>query len=403
MLSATWALPLVLIIRLIRPVFLLRIGRIHSERIGHFVSDVAEQLCRQKTRRNRTLDIFFFGEASNKHWELMARRSDLHVYGWWLNYLWRWNRFIPGGHVHEVKTSKTNSRDLEGLFTNHKNLCALPFTVDEVRRSQEWLISKGWKKSEPFVVLHVRDSEYLRKTRTDIDFSYHDYRNSDITNYRDAMEWLADQKVWVVRVGKIVSKQFISQNKMIIDYATSDERDDLLDIWLFANSSAIISTASGPDYLGGIYQVPTLFINALPLFDIASYFNMTWVPKHLVWKNNKKELNMREHLDYSFYSQQEYDQHGIEIMELDSIEIAAHVREFWERINGKLNEEPNDLANQDDFWGALKEYPRFSMNHGFIHPNARLGPLWLKDQDRSFLELRVEQDVQNPSEATSQR
>jgi putative glycosyltransferase (TIGR04372 family) len=122
-----------------------------------------------------------------------------------------------------------------------------------------------------------------------------------------AIDWLTDKYVWALRMGKLMSNQLVLEENRFIDYAHDVEKSDLLDIWLFANSTAIISTGTGLDYLGGIYRKPILFLNALPLLDLASYFDLTWVPKNLVWKKSGENLTLSESIENTYYTSEEYE------------------------------------------------------------------------------------------------
>ena len=60
----TWLVPatvLVLLMRLARPIVLIRIGRLTSQRIGHYAFDPEFYLCKRDAEpaENRTLDVFY--------------------------------------------------------------------------------------------------------------------------------------------------------------------------------------------------------------------------------------------------------------------------------------------------------------------------------------------------------
>ena len=46
------------------------------------------------------------------------------------------------------------------------------------------------------------------------------------------MEWLADQGVWVLRMGKIMERPIPTEHPRIVDYAFEPNKSDFLDIWL---------------------------------------------------------------------------------------------------------------------------------------------------------------------------
>jgi putative glycosyltransferase (TIGR04372 family) len=370
--------------RAIRPLVIIRICGIRSDRIGHFVADVAEHIGRENIKPARTLNYYFLkGPISNIQWELMVKRSSLRVLGDWLRYLDGWNRIIPGGGLHTMSSSLTDSRDLEGLF--HKFDCTIPFLPTESANCEAWLETKGWTKGEPFIVLLVRDSEYLKNNHSNYDWNYHSYRNSDFRTYLLAMEWLASHGVWVLRMGKSMALPLQSNSHKIVDYAFDSGKSDLLDIWLFSNSSGIISTASGLDQLGGIYRKPILFLNAMPLFDIASFFNMTWIPKRLRWRGTNQDLTLNEVLENSYYDSGQYIEKGIEIIDLSEQEILSSVIEFWQQEFLGRVPTSNEVELNKSFWQTFETSPAFRNNHGWRHPKAKISSNWLMSMGEEFL------------------
>ncbi len=365
-----------MLIRAIRPLIKIQICRIFSERIGHFTADVSEQICREKIRNPRTLSLFYFGDISNVQWEKMARRSSLKVVGSWLRYLDRWNQLIPGGSSHVMLSSETQSRDIEGLFNRLDG--SIPFLAEESAVAERYLKSKGWKLGEPFVCLLVRDSKFLEVYREPTSENYyHDYRDSEIETFIPAVEWLAEQGVWVLRMGKSMARPMKVNSNLMIDYAFDSEKSDLLDIWLFANCTGVISTSSGLDQLAMIYQKPQLYVNALPLGSLNSWTNMIWVPKNLRWRESGQDLTLSEYLDHSYYDQASYDAAGITIVSLDESEIKAAVQEFWWKICKVWPYTAENLDLQAKFWNILQRWPKFQEMHGAIDPRASIGNDWL--------------------------
>jgi len=374
---SAWAIPLVVVIRILRPIVVVRICRIFSDRIGHFVSDISEHLARSNFK-SKNLDFFYFGEIANEQWATMAKRTSLRIVGPWLKYVEQWNYVIPGGQIHILRSSLTESRDIENLFGRYD--ASIPFLTAENEKGLAWLESKGWKIGEPFVCLLVRDSAFLGKIFHEIDFRYHDYRDSEIDTYVPAMEWLASQGVWVLRMGKLMNKPIQSDSNRIIDYAFDPNKSDLLDIWLFANCTGVISTATGLDQLATIYRKPQLYLNALPLGCFHSWNEVIWVPKNLRWKETGKTLSLREHFENNFYTSLEYSTAGIEIVDLSVIEITAAVMEFWSKICECWVPVDDDINLQKYFWDALEGWHLNKKMHGFRHPKAVIGKAWLANQ-----------------------
>ena len=381
LINGMWAIPVVLLIRVLRPIVLFRMGTLESTRIGHFVTDGAEQLARYQQRPTNTFDWYWLGETCNSQWERMIRRS-LPVHAC-VKYLDRWNRVLPGGSDHERPSSYTFSRDIEGLFARFN--VEMPFLPTETVEALAWLRSKGWKDGEPFVCLLVRDDEYLANDRlhgdgTAASFdrrSYHSYRNSDIDTYLPAIRWLTGQGVWVIRMGKLMAKPLPTGMDLVVDYAFDHEKSDLLDIWLFANCTGCVSTATGLDQLSMMHDRPLLCVNALPLSDFFSWGQNMWTPKTLQWAETGQILSISENLVNKWSTSREYDMAGIKVVNLRPDEITAAVQEFWGRCVGTWEEDPKDFQRQEEFWNIFEKWPEYAKYHGERHKSARAGAAWL--------------------------
>ena len=364
-----------------------------SSRMGHFAPDAAEQKARLQHQKFNTVDFFVVSEPSaNKQWAKMVRR-ELPAYDW-VRFLSSWNRLIPGGEglVENCSSSQTLSRDLEGLY--YKFPSKFAFTVDEEREAKAWLVSQGWQEGEQFICLLVRDEAYLRDSPLHGDstqasvrkWSYHDYRNSDIFTYQEAMEWLVSQGAWVLRMGQLMEKPLSSVVPKLIDYAFSSEKSDLLDIWLFANCSFCISTGTGIDAVSHVYHRPILFLNASPLTDLNSYHQSTWVPKHLQWSQRGQPLRLKDYLNHNYGSSEQYQQAGLEMRDLNAEEILMYTQEFWQRLQGTWQDSESDLHLHRKFWEVFESGHDYQKYHGWRHPESRVSTTWLRQQPEQFFE-----------------
>ena len=73
--NAFWAIPAVLIMRILRPICHIRISKIFSERIGHFVPDSAELIVRMSLEKSNIRDFFYLGSVSNFQWAKMIKQK----------------------------------------------------------------------------------------------------------------------------------------------------------------------------------------------------------------------------------------------------------------------------------------------------------------------------------------
>lgn len=384
-----WAIPSVILVRLIRPWKHFRFGTFEAGRIGHFVADVVLALAESDLGlQNHYSDWYFLPpKTCNQQWEKMTRRM-LHV-RWWVRYLDAWNRNIPGGKVHQKLPAATTlgSRDKHGWWKK-SSAQKIAFLPEEGTEAKSWLRHQGWREGEPFVCLLVRDSAYLNRDSlhgwSAERSHYHNYRDSDITTYVQAAEYLAESGVWVLRMGKVMKSPIPSQHYKVVDYAFQEQKNDLLDVWLFANCIGCISTGTGIDRVSYVYGKPILFVNTLPLSNLDSYNESIWVSKHLIWSKSGESLSLRQYLENSYLHTQEYTEAGIEIVDLSSEEILEAVQEFWQRIQGTWEDDEDDILCQQQFWIIFKAWPEFSKYHGWIHPESRVGAAWLRSQGEVF-------------------
>jgi putative glycosyltransferase (TIGR04372 family) len=389
--NATWAIPVVLVIRAIRPWVHVRMAMFATSRIGHFVADAAILLARRSLEPpgTRTIDVFWIRTPTcNDQWARMVRRQ-LFV-RWWVRYVATFNKLIPGGAVHELELPS-----LSGNRAAYNPLRLSParftFTPDEDQRAKAWLKRRGWRDGEKFICLQVRDSAYLsthplHSPAGKGHWDYHDYRDSDIDTYVEAVQALVDRGYWVIRMGKVVHKRLPLDHQRVIDYPFAPDQDDLLDIWLSVHCHLFVSTSTGIDVIPWAYgQPPGVYVNALPLLSCASQVNNIWVPKHLRWKDSGAYLTLREHCEHPHGSEAQYEQAGIVIECLTPSEIAAAVLEGEQRLTGTWIETEADRDRQGRCWDVLRSCPGFLRLHDYIHPEARFGCAWLKSMGEAFL------------------
>ena len=379
------ALPIMLIIRLLRPLALIKLGKIRSSIIGHYVFDTEYYLCEKDINSIRSLDFFYYdfeftNKPTNTQWDKMVRRHmRVHPF---VAYLYKINRIIPGGQAHthlmnvEIYKSSDYAKGL--LASTEQHIC---FNYEEKERGKYFLKDLGLKREDQFVCLIVRDSAYKEKYQkgNNIDWSYHNFRDSDIDTYEEAILTLAEKGYWVFRMGKAVHKPLKIKHSRVIDYANKPYRSDFLDIWLMGNCFFCISTGLGLDSVPRVFRKPIVFVNYTgPISILVSYIYSITSPKKMIWRNKNKFLSLSEQIQHAYGKYQDYDNAGIDVIDSSPEEIRHSVMELEAKLSGIWKDSEEDNQLQKRFWEILKAWPEYNKYHGIIHPKACVSNSFLK-------------------------
>jgi putative glycosyltransferase (TIGR04372 family) len=363
-----FSIPLIILIRLMKPWLLIRWDILTSSRIGHFATDSELYLCRLEAKINipkqKYIDIFFLNSewVCNNQLEKMLRRSLLIFPSFLMFPLHRTNRFlnlfIKGGDYHEIGINPDEDRDVYNIV--HKYKPHIDFTKSEELMGRKILNNLGIPITAKIVCLIVRDSAYLDRYRelTTRDFNYHKFRDGNIDNYILAAEELAKRGYYVFRMGLKVLKPLKTSNPKIFDYANSKIRSDFMDIYLGAKCTFCISTALGYDAIPFVFRKPIAFV-FMPFghMRVDSEKDLL-ITKHFLNKENRKKLTISEIFDTGValtFHNEEYEKKGVELKENTPEEIKDFVIEMEERISGNWKETQEDLILQKKFWHVFEK------------------------------------------------
>ncbi len=378
------AFPIVLMARILRPIVLVRFGQLISIRIGHLSGNTELLLCEVDVgiHGKRTLNIFYHQDRiCNQQLKKMWDRT-LHVnsFAKWLH---RLNQWLPGGQVHSLPSGlrPNHDRDTHGLLAQTSP--HLSFTQEEEQQGKKALQQIGVPEGIPFICFHARDSDYLFHISPNSDTSYHNYRDSTIRNYVPAAEELARRGYFGIRMGAIVQDPLITNNPRIIDYASSPNRTDFLDIYLGARCTFFISSGTGIDAIPMIFRRPTMFVNFVPL-EYGRFWEPThvFIPKKHWLRDERRFLTFREILDSGagrFLRAGQFEELGIELIENTPEEITAVAIEMDERLKGTWQTTQEDEEQQRLFRALFKPS---ELNKVF---RARIGAEFLR-QNRKLSE-----------------
>ena len=361
-----------IIIYIIKPVYLIRFGNLNSSRLGHFASNTELYLCERDAKINlpkqKYLDLFFLQNISNDQIAKMWKRELTILPSLILNPIYFLNKLIsyyfPSVKNHIVTTSKSD-RDVHNLldqFGPH-----LKFTEEEIAIGEDYLKKFGLSINSKFVCLIVRDNAYLQNTYPEKNWEYHNYRNYDVDNFMPAAEALTERGYYVFRMGSKVEKKLKSANKKIIDYASSKDRCDFLDVFLGAKCNFCISTTCGFDAIPNIFRVPLAYITVPIQLFFTSSKNFLIMTKHHISKKLNRKLKFSEIIQNkigNINTKDGFEKKNITLVENSPSEIKEFVLEMLDRYENKWSDDEKNRMIQTKFW---KNYKNFLKNENLEH------------------------------------
>jgi putative glycosyltransferase (TIGR04372 family) len=183
-------------------------------------------------------------------------------------------------------------------------------------------------KDNWYVCLHIRTSNFYKDNA--------DYRNANIQNYYQAINYIISQGGLVVRMGDAVDGLIKSPIKGFIDYPNSVYKSELMDLYLIENCRFYWGTQSGIIDTALLFGKPVLSVNSIN-------FAMPGMGKHnlTIYKrilDRKKNICLSFEESISLYNEiisSSYIEFSknYEWIENSSEEIFEAVLEFFEAID----------------------------------------------------------------------
>ena len=380
--SLIWVLPTIFVFLLLYKAYKIKIIYIENLRIGNSILQFYSALEYKNNSATRTIYLTLVenSKPANLYWETLIYKH-LKVAPKLLNFLYFWIKRFKLKHLFladmtsPVRNTSYNKNKLTNLMSKEDN----SYCISALKKNNIEI-------KHPFIVVHVRDSKYLESLGKNYDWSYHSYRDSDIDTYRDAIEHLISVGYHVVRTGRNMEKQLKIDSDQYFDYSFSDIQDDVLDIWLFLNSSAIISSGTGPDMLGFANDTPILFLNILPLSNFHYYLNCMWAPKILTDSKTGKFLTLEKYLKANYVRTQDYKSNSIHLSDLTSSDIVEITKEFVKHKLSNQKDKPCSVSSQELFWQKLY-LSNPNINRTNNSKNALISEYWFEKYCENSHEL----------------
>jgi putative glycosyltransferase (TIGR04372 family) len=376
----------VFLLFLLSKIITVKVHYIYNSRIGHFATNTELSYLTTKAPQNkfglRPLHLFFFEskKSANLFLETLWRRKltvlpqDL---GW---LIYDFAKRLPMSKI----AAQSSVDDTNGLLVATE--ATLSFSSNEQTEGNRFLRKLGLSPNDKFVCLNVRDEVFLRQSEPigwtkNRDWSYHNYRDSDISTYVQAAEALAEMGYTVFRMGALVKEPLVSKHPRVIDYAANGMRTEFLDIFLGAHCTFCISTGTGWDSVPTIFRRPIMFVNHLPIFGSSAItLPIMLYPKLLVDQRTLTAQSLTELIQKDLVTPSNtaaYADAGVEIRDLSSEELVESVTEMAQRVEGTFVETPEQKEMQAKLKHILSTHPKLQPTPNYYPIRAEFASCFL--------------------------
>lgn len=197
-----------------------------------------------------------------------------------------------------------------------------------------------------FVCLHVRESGYHARWNK----LYRSARDADIDTYGPAIEEVTRRGGWVIRVGDASMKP-LAPMPQVVDYARSRFKSELADILLCASCRFFLGTNSGLSIIPGIYGVPCLLTNWVPL-GLPNWFGCDlMVPKLIHDANQGRHFTAAEMYQsmIGYAQSQAHMPPGVSFVENTPEELREATEQMLEELDDPATP-LRDRAIEEAYW-----------------------------------------------------
>ena len=367
-------LPLALIILLIQPLYLIRLGFISSSRVGNFFIIPEIHLAEKKEKiiisNNKGKDFFYFDKDISNSFIAKKIRENLNILPFYFlmpiykNFIF-FSRYFIFIKKHIIK-NHNYIRDSKNLLEKHSPIITL--NSDEINAAISILSLLNPQKKK-IAIFFIRDEAYLNFLYPKTNWENDNLRNIELNKFIKSIKFLADNDYIVFRMGKNMKNKLNLDHPNVVDYAFSNYRSDFMDFYLASNCDICISTDTGMDIISDVHKVPMGIIQ-FPISWIRSQRpNVLTLPRLIKNKTTDKILTLNEIFKNKVASNRDNRiliNKNLELVDFDEDEILLFVKEVYERKQGIFTEDRIDKSNQKKFWDVflnkIKDDPN-SKNH----------------------------------------
>jgi putative glycosyltransferase (TIGR04372 family) len=333
---------IILLIKLVKPLILVRFQEVISDRLGHFACHPELYLHEERYKKKRYFDIFFYepyvcNTQLGKMWKKKICVLPYIIIAPIYSTYRTLKKLKLISDDHEIPEPVSRDRDIFNFLD--KKPVNIKFTNAEILYGDNQLKKMGLL-DEKFIVLHIRDDNYINED------SESGLKLIKIENYLEAINFAIKRNYKVVRVGKNPKNRIHLNNNYFIDYPFSKFQNDFMDLYLTFRCKLIIGNNSGgtiaPLYL---FRTPTVITDFAPIGIMHSYSSKVFhIFKKCKFKDSSKILNMSEIFSNNLAFTEDkkpFTDKSVELIDNTPEEIKDITEEAIDEIEGKrlLNED----------------------------------------------------------------
>lgn len=193
-------------------------------------------------------------------------------------------------------------------------------------------LSNPCKKSsvnqkDGYVVFHLNRKKYNVKSRVSNLVTRRGIQHPQ--RYNVLIDFLIEKGYQIVLYGRNEHSDF-APRKGFIDYSNSGNCSISNDIALFQNADFFISSKSGPELFGAIYDLPTLGLNYTEFCGMIPHSKLRYYPKHLKSLSSGSYVHWQDFLNSpSFFDVGSHSfSNDIEYVDMREDEMVRAIEEF---------------------------------------------------------------------------
>lgn len=203
----------------------------------------------------------------------------------------------PWPIVHHVKLDGQKYNWYEGLWKacQSRKFTPLKWKENDLQTVERHLAEVGQTGLGRFITLHIRDANFYHGESHEKKF--HGDRNARISEYRQMVKEVLQKGYSVVLVGSQKANPLNIKDPKIYDYAHSDFKAPILDIYFMSRCALFVGTNSGPFAVPGLYGTPALITNFTPIGNSLGFPQYFYLPKKIWNKKNRTFMSFLQQLE----------------------------------------------------------------------------------------------------------